>query len=186
MAPPNIEYENAAEVRTVSGWVCKTCGRFCGDDENLARYCCSKFVPCQTPGCAGKAEKGYSFCKDCREKLSKERYLKLPLQPWDGVTPLVEQDDDRFFYDAEDLNDYLEDCGLEIEDLRLVVCKPCKKPFFEMAEFLCDYFGPENELDKDPKDIERCVNDWIEANVPVVWQHGKCRPTLESVRGEIA
>jgi hypothetical protein len=187
MAPEKLDYEHAAEVRTLSGWVCKICGNFWGKDERMARYCCAKLLPCQTKGCKGEMEKGWAFCKECREKKDEERYWKRPEKAWDGRVPLVEQDDDRYFFSPEDMDDYMEENGLKLEDMRLVICEPCKKPLFSMGDFLSGYFEAteESDFNEDPGKIEKAVNDWIEEHVPVLWEHGKYRPTLESVRSAI-
>ena len=178
----SLPFEEAAEqVANVAGWVCKTCRRFYGEDERVARYCCARDLKCSTEGCTGRAEKPYTFCGNCREKKELARWLAYPEVPWDGETPLCLDDDDEFFYSQDDLEEYLAQNDLKPEDLRLVICKEDTKPYFDMMEFLTDYLPEDMEPD-DPAKIDALVNRWIEKHVPTVWVPGKMRPTLESLR----
>lgn len=181
MNPKGIPYTEAAEQTTVSGWVCKTCRRFYGENEHLARWCCASQIACQTSGCAGKVDhSGYSICNRCREKLDHERYLKLPEADWDGETPLCLHDDDTYFYSVEDLHQYAEDHETKVEDLWLIICRKQRLPYFEMNSLAEDHLADGQDL-PDPSEIEKAVNDWIEKNFPDVWEPGKTRPTVASL-----
>lgn len=177
-----LPFEEAAEqVMNVAGWVCKTCRRFYGEEERLARYCCAKDLKCGTEGCTGRAEKSYIFCRDCREKEELAKWLALPEEPWDEETPLCLDDDDKFFYFPDDLYEYLANHDLKLEDARLVICKEDTKPHFDIHDLLTDYL-PEDMEEDDTTKINALVNRWIEKHVPTVWVPGKKRPTLESLR----
>jgi hypothetical protein len=181
-------YEEAAEIVTgLSGWVCKGCRRYWAEDEHMARWCCAGTLPCETKGCQARVEKHtYMYCSSCMEKRDLARWLERPEVAWDGKTPLVMDDDDHYFFSAEDLDEYIADKDLKIEDLRLMICVEENKPYFEMYSFLDDYLaeGMDNEADWDK--IDKVVNDWIKENVPTVWVPGKTRPTLDSVKAETA
>jgi hypothetical protein len=180
-------YEEAAEVVTgLSGWVCKVCRSYWAENEHMARYCCAGTLPCKTEGCQARVEKhSYMYCQSCMGTRDLNRWLALPEVAWDGVTPLVMDDDDRYFFSEEDLNEYIADNELKLEDLRLVICVEEGKPLFEMQSLLEDYL-PEGLDSGDPKKIDGVVNRWIEKNVPTVWVPGKTRPTHDSVKAEIA
>lgn len=174
--------EQAAEHRTnITGWVCKTCRRYYGEDERAARYCCAIDFKCSAEGCEARVPKGgYTICDACHAKKDKKRWLALPEVAWDGVTPLVLHDDDRYFFDESDLCDYLEEEeGRRLKDLRFVICVPVPHPRFDVNDFLGDSLPEDGEVDG--KDIEKIVNDWIEANAPKTWEAGKTRPTLASL-----
>jgi hypothetical protein len=177
--------EEAAEyVTNIEGWVCKTCRVFYGKGgESSARYCCEKDHACNTQGCAGRAKKPYTVCDPCRSKLDLERYLKLPEADWDGEAPLVVYHDDQYFFDVDDLADWLSEQGLKVEDAQLVIAEEDRVPHFDMSEFLCDYLCEDNQdqLESTAK-IDKAVNRWIEKNVPTTWVPSKKRPTPASLK----
>ena len=182
MDEKTLPYEEAAELRTgIEGWVCKTCRRFFGADEHIARYCCAKDRKCETEGCQNRTKaNGYVVCDPCCSKRDHERWLKLKEVEWDGETPLVLHDDDQFFFSIDDLEGYLEEHGLKLDAVRLVICEEEGKPQFDMHDFLEDYLPEGMDTDGDRK-INSIVNKWIEKHVPTVWNAGDQRPTIESV-----
>ena len=98
--------EEAAEHRTnISGWACKTCGRFYGDEggaERAARFCCQKDHACETDGCKNRAERSYIICDPCRDLARVKRWEALKEVEWNGETPLgLEGEDKDFFRERE-------------------------------------------------------------------------------------
>lgn len=182
MDEKKLPYEEAAEHRAgISGWVCKTCRRFFGDDEHLARYCCAKDLKCSNEGCMNRTKaSGYIYCDPCCAKKDHERWLKLKEVEWDGETPLVLHDDDRFFFCIDDLEWYLEDNNLKLEDLRLVLCEEEGKPQFDMYNLTEDYL-PDGLDHDDATKINAVVNRWIDKHVPDVWTASDKRPSIASV-----
>lgn len=182
-----LPYEQSAERMTgISGWVCKTCRRFFGDDEHLARYCCAKDLPCDKEGCKNRKERGYTVCEPCGEAMRFKRWMALPEIAWDGETPLHIDDDDRYFFTADDLDEYLADHDVDLEDLRLVICEPVSPPHFDMYYFLDDHLAEGMEDVADWDKINKTVNAWIKKNVPRVWGPGKKKPTVASVRSRVS
>jgi hypothetical protein len=188
-----IRYEDAAELRTnLSGWCCKACGRYWGGDENAARYCCGhKDMPCKGDGCTNRAEPHRTHCKTCCEAIETERWNKLPRVEWDGETPVVEWRNDKFFFGADELRDYLDERegddldepiainAATIDALRLVVCEERSPRDFDMNDFLSDDIPEDFEIDA--AKIDEVVNGWIEANVSVLWEPTNQAVTTESV-----
>jgi hypothetical protein len=164
---PVIRYEDAAEYRTgLEGWVCRTCRRYWGAEEHIARRCCATELPC--PECGGRnPEKGYTVCRDCRRKHDDARWAALERVEWDGATPLCRWDGDRY-YVAELVNETLADGG-RVEDLRLVLCEPDEPRCLEMAEFQQDHLPADFDAGGEFDEIDKLVNDWIEAHMPRVW-----------------
>lgn len=180
--------EEAAELVTnIEGWVCKTCRRFYGKEgERSARYCCEKDHACGTEGCAGRAAKPYTVCESCRSRLDLERYMKLEVIEWDGETPLVEWDNDKYFFDVDHLADWLAEHDLKLEDAKLVIAENDGPPVFEMREFLCDYLCDDNSDQLEPTEkIDKIVNKWIEKNTPETYLPGDKRPSIESLRKHV-
>lgn len=179
-----LRNEEAAERLTnIAGWICKTCRTFYGDKEHAeraARYCCEKDHACDLEGCKGRAEKPYIYCKPCRDKKDRERWLALPEVEWDGETPLVLHDDDTYFFSADDLQEYLDEHELTLEQVQLVVAVKEEPPQFDMSDHLTDYLPDGMDHDGDTK-INAVVNRWIEKHVPDVWVPGETRPSLSSM-----
>lgn len=175
-------YESCGRQVTVTGWVCDKCRRFYGsgeDAEHLARWCCCSDRPCHTPGCGGRADKSWIACPSCLSKKDLDRFMAKPRVEWDGITPLV-TDDDRFFFDADSLGDYLADLPAEDREIvRLEVCRPTNTSEFYMSEFLQDSLPEDFDLDED--EINATVNRWIKDNGPFAWEGSGKVPTWESV-----
>lgn len=53
-----------------------------------------------------------------------EKYLKMPFKEWDGITPLVLFEDDRYFFSEDDITDYSIDHNIKLADMELVICDP--------------------------------------------------------------
>jgi len=175
-------YEEAAEHKTgIEGWVCKTCRRFWGDNEHMAKWCCAGDLKCETKDCAARVKKhSYMYCDQCLSKRDVARWLKLEEVAWDGKSPLVLDDDDKYFFNVEDLDEYLEEHKLSVEDVRLVIAVPDSPPWFEMSEFLSDYLSEDSDRLGFEK-IDKLVNKWIEKNAPKMWVPGKTRPSVASI-----
>lgn len=172
---PILRYEDAAEYRTdIRGWVCKKCHRYHGNQhpnetfkllsEHFARNCCANDRPC---ACGGRiTRKGYCQCDACIEKSQEAKWQKALAEavPWDGEYPVCVYDGDTFFFDEDDLRDYLEEHDLAPETVRLIACTPHQPRTFEMGEYLCDDLLEDD--DTDFAEIDKIVNDWIAAHLP--------------------
>src|SRR3990167_1706427 len=150
-----IRYEDNAEQRTVTGWCCKTCNRWWDKDEHMARYCCSTERQCECGN--GIARRGWIKCDACNNADRLARWLAKPEIEWDGEFPLGLWDDDQYFWNADELleyvfeqiedNDEVATLDSRWESLQLTTCYETKAPHFEMNEFLCDVLGEDQELD---------------------------------------
>jgi hypothetical protein len=94
---------------------------FWGEDEHMARWDGCTHLKC---ACGKEHSKHYTCCDDCRKVHTRERYEKLQLVEWDGVTPITTFDDDKYFFSEDDLLDYIYNENVDQEDLMLVLCKP--------------------------------------------------------------
>lgn len=171
--------EDAAEQRTTTGWCCKHCNRFWGKNEHMARYCCSTHSYCE---CGAKATKGWSKCDSCRDKERFEQWQAKPCVAWDGSFPVGDWGGDTYWFDEDQLRDYLHEQACEqfdceeptdsqlievLESEQVCTCEPNNGRCFEMQEYLCDDLAEDQTLDC--KDIDKVVNDWIAANAPFSW-----------------
>lgn len=74
--------DRAATYRTdITGWVSRD-GKYCGDDERLARLVGATHRACAD--CGVSTLKTYMICPACRDKRAEQRYLALPQAEWDG------------------------------------------------------------------------------------------------------
>lgn len=176
MKKSGLAYEDAAQMASVTGWSCKTCHRFYGDNEHLARWCCASSVPCQ---CGGRISGPYKVCDDCRQKNRRRIYDAMPSADWSGVGPLAIFDSDIFFFSVEDLEDHLAETGGKIEDVQLVLCEPTRPHRWEAQDEWSDYLG-EYELDG-CEQIEDAVYQWAQTHLPTMWRPIGVKPTRDSL-----
>lgn len=177
-----LRYEDSAERLTVTGWCCKTCRRFWGEDEHMARYCCANDRPCE---CGGRVEPHWACCKDCRRKQRDASWAALPRVEWDGETPLCVWDDDRYFFSQDDVVYYAEslmDKGVDPLSIRLVLCEPAAPPNFDMTDFLQDVLPDDSDAPAGYEAVEKTVNDWIKSKSPLSWFASDKAVSEESLR----
>jgi hypothetical protein len=201
-----LRWEDAAKrVQGGDGWACVKCGQWYGDNggaERAARYCCSTDAPCE---CGKRREKTYTVCKSCREKKDAAKYWAMPEVEWDGVTPLVDHNGDRYLWDSDDVATYLAECefdylstmdnpganadheptdeqwmAMALDHVHLCLCRRLPPPSFDLAELLYDY-DEEAELDEAGKAAEKAVNAWLEQYRPM-WTEDQKRPSAQSIK----
>ncbi|TXH52932.1 MAG: hypothetical protein E6Q97_14450 [Desulfurellales bacterium] len=183
---PPLRYEDAAELRQHTIWTCVRCNRLYPDWEDGARCCCATDRPC-AGGCGGRyvgPRTSTPLCDGCRQKRDDERWAKLPEVEWDGETALCGWDGDRFFFDPDEVREYVADHdGLTLEDMRLVLCEKAEPPTFDAADHFSDE-TPE-DWDLDPGACERLdafVDAWAKENLPDLWHPTGKRVSLQSLR----
>ncbi len=165
--------DKAAQLKTVTGWVSSD-GRFWGNDERAARYSGCTHKTCE---CGNITEKHYIRCESCRGKASRENYKNYPFQEWDYKTPLCLHNDDRFFFDADSIEDYLADQECEPKDLMLVICEP--NYLYQLnLDYWEDIFPSDDDgIESHPilYEMVKEFNAKIQKMKPVSWEHGKIR-----------
>lgn len=185
-------YEEAAELTQATGYKCKTCGAFyAGEGENsrhMARWCHASDLPCK---CGKRNDnKSYTVCATCRKGLDEKRWNDLPVADWNGEDALSIWHDDKFFYWPQDVADYLEELNddledddepVNLEDLRIVLCKRVEPRRFDYADFFDDYLSDAAQSD-DYSEIDEKVNDLLSRNFPETWQSVNVRASIESLR----
>lgn len=178
-----IVYEEAAEEVLVSGWICKSCRHFFGDNEHSARWCCATDLPCKTCE-TGRIPKHRVYCDSCNAKADLERWLKMPEKEWDGEAVLAIWRDDAYFFHSEDLLDALPegDEEVKLEGMRLVICKRIYPPTFNLAERCQDYLPDDMADDFHTGEIDETVNKFILENFPPVYEPTNVRASLESLK----
>lgn len=185
-----IRSEDAAEQVSVTGWACKKCKRFWGEDEHMARYCCSTTFPCE---CGKRYGKNRCRCEECQQKQDHEKWYAKPEIEWNGEYPIAIWNCDQYFFNEDDLMDYLValhpdhesdendvDYLTVLDSLWLTTCEPNNGRDFCMSEYLCDDLAEDDSLDD--KEINKTVNDWIEKHAPFSFGMTGNRLSIPSVK----
>lgn len=169
--------EEAASIKTVTGWVSRT-GHFWGDDERMARYDGSTHRLCE----CGAVIEQRSFCRACSERKDREKYLAMPSVAWDGEVPLNLHGTDTYFFDEDSLLDHCADNECQPQDLPLVICVPKYASQIDGSEHYCDDLPEDGELPAELEEAFRVLNEAIQACMtPLCWYPGKNSVTPESL-----
>ncbi|HEY6437025.1 MAG TPA: hypothetical protein VIY47_10565 [Ignavibacteriaceae bacterium] len=161
--------EEAASIQTVTGWVSRN-GHFWGQDEHMARYDGSTHKICD----CGEIIGNRLYCEKCADRKEHEKYMAMPEEDWDGVSPLNLWGTDTYFFDGDALLDYCADEGCEPKDLPLVVCAPKFATEIDGSEHFSDDLPEEGELPADLEEAFRVLNEAIRAcKTPLCWYPGK-------------
>jgi len=119
--------DEAATAKTTTVWISKGGRYFLNEDS--ARYDGSTHSFCE---CGALAKRPYKKCEQCRAKDAEEKFLKLPFKEWDYETPVYSDRFDKYFFDEEDIIDFIaesledaeEDEKSDYKNLQLLLCRP--------------------------------------------------------------
>ena len=167
-----MDSPEAAQIKTVTGWVSRE-GRFFGDDERAARFNGGTHHLCE---CGEIMERHYTKCQICRNKKMVEKYESFPFEEWDQKVPVAIWGTDDYFWNVDDVEYYLEDNGLQPEDLQLVICYP-NHPDELNAEQWYEYL-PEDSDGQLPKEMEKKIaefNEFLKTMGPLSWNQRNVR-----------
>lgn len=123
--------------------------------------------------CNEPTPKNYLICPACAELKEINQYKEKEVRHWDGTTPLYSISTDKYFYDDDDLRDYMEEADIDDEScLMLVICEP-----IHLSQVDEDYFHddlPEDgELPDSIAEALEALNKAIRDEPPVSWTPGK-------------
>ena len=165
------ESPEAAQLKTVTGWVSRT-GQFFGDDERTARYAGCTHEVCG--GCGAVIARGW--CNTCREKRDLESWLAAERTEWDGTTPLYSDAYDKYFFD-EDVEEFADDEGVSVDDLRLYICEPRYGRSID-EDYFCDELAEDGEVPDVILHAMKKLNEAIKEAGPLSWYPGKQVPLI--------
>jgi hypothetical protein len=176
------ESDESAAYRTgLEGWVSAK-GHFFGKGERAehgARYDGSTH---HIASCGHKTRIGWSKCDECMSKESRDKYEKMPSVEWNGSTPLCLFDDDKYFFDEDDIFQYCEDNDIESVNLRLCICEPNHYTKVTSESIAPEDVSPEDYDGYLPEEIQEALdalNKVIgEYKNPFTWSQGKQRVTV--------
>lgn len=164
-----VMYESpeAASIQTVTGWVDPS-GRFWGKDEHMARYCGSTHRHCaKSPDHPIHATNGW--CEDCRAESRAAKFDAMPKRVWGGEV-ITEYDGDQYFFDEEELRDYLIEHEIDLGDLKLVFCAPNYARQIDPNDHFCDDLPEDGEVNDDQLLAAfELLNEMISKCPPLSW-----------------
>ena len=115
----------------------------------------------------------YELCRECLAKHESANraanYAKLVRVSWDGRTPLALHWQDKWFFSASDIREYLEEPGEKLESLQLVLCEPQRVEKLDVMT-LCEDILPDGEdAPGELIDAVEALNKVIATLPPVSW-----------------
>ena len=171
-----IDSPESAKRMTVDGWVSSS-GHFFGENERAARWDGCTHTYCTECG-AVIMKSGYTICDDCRQKKDIARYDAMPRVEWDGETPLYSESCDEYFFDSDNLRDYIEEHECTAESLRLIVCEADK--YKELSdEYFYDCFSEDEELPIELLDAIEELNKVVRSLEPAAYSPGKYAASIK-------
>lgn len=162
----------------IEGWVSRE-RHFYGKQpgaEERARLDGSTHIKC--PTCGSIRDKTYAVCDTCYRNKKQQQWEEMEFQAWDCTTPLVLFDGDKYFFDQDDIEQYLEDINessevlMESSDLRLVICKANY-----LGKINYDWWSDElpEGRDLEPEVVAKIdeLNKFLSEQPPVSWSASK-------------
>jgi len=124
--------ERAASIQTVTGWVSRT-GGYWGDNERMARWEGSTHRISES----GIVIPKNGYCHVSHDKRMNEKYEGFPVEKWDGTFPICIWNSDTFFFDHDEIHDFISDRTRdELVNIQFVACQPLKMPQVDDDYFL--------------------------------------------------
>lgn len=111
------------------------------------------------------------------------RYYKRPIKKWEGE-PLCVFNDNTYFFDLDELRDYIDSNDLKSEDIPLMICTPNKLWELDPGE-IYEEIMPENQDDFNERYNKEVIeafdklNEFIRGYRPISWGQGPFRTTVE-------
>lgn len=159
----------AASIQTVTGWVSRG-GRFWGNDEHMARYCGSTHRLCEANPEHGPVE-NRSYCEACHAEKNETKWQAMPKAPLsEELLPLCVFDSDRYFFDLDDLRDWLEEHELNPEGVRLVQCEPVHAQPIDPYDHFIDDLPEDGEVPDALREAFEALNTAIAKCEPLGWR----------------
>jgi hypothetical protein len=172
-----FESDEAAQYKTVQGWVSST-GQFFGDDERTARWAGSTHQLCE---CGNEFERGRIRCKSCQAKKDLDDYEALPKVVWDGESPLYSDTTEKYYFRGEILDEIEDDGKKDWDYYRLFHCDPVRLHQIDESEWE-DELDTEDDSAEIPNGVRKALdalNEEIGKADPVAWMQSKRTAILD-------
>ncbi len=161
----------AAHLQTgLSGWVSRH-GHYWGNDERAARYDGCTHTRCED--CNEPVDRGRLICLKCHDKRQITRYAAMSKEEWNSNGMLYSDAADKYFYDWDEVECFIEDNGGTVESLRLIICEPQYLPLLDTSDYGDDVLAEDGVL---PDAVIQAIEDFnkvIKNTGAVSWYPGK-------------
>lgn len=148
-------------------------------DEESARAFGATHKRCSK--CDAIVPRGYRLCDGCRHVETVARWEAMPLEPWDGASPLVLFGDDRYFFDEDAVLDYCDEHGIMVENLLLQHTHRATSPLVDLDDLAeraeCEDFTGRS-FPREIIDAANALNRLLAAYEMPVWHPRKARAVL--------
>ena len=141
-------------------------------------------------------------CSECLERTCRESWYNKTAVERDGQFPVGLWSDDKFFWNADDLFEYLyerhEESNAEpflgsdqellatIDEVWLTRCRPSEPRHIDLMDHLNDDLPDDcDELPTGGAEVEEAVNKWIESVSPLSWHMTGQRLCPDSLRRQL-
>lgn len=176
------ESPKAAKIYEGFCWVSRQGWLF--ESEERARKHGATHKLCDVCGGIEENEWHSSTCRKCIDVERDGLYNTFPFKKWDRETPLAIYNTDVFFFSEDEVHEYIEEMGISISEIDLVICSPNymnsvdadffyeQECFPEDVEIIDNYPEIANALDILDKAVENANKK------PVSWSQTKVRTTI--------
>lgn len=134
--------------------------------EHIARYYECTHRKCKS--CNNDTPKIYSLCEMCRESNDITKYNSYSGIQWDNIIPIYSESHDEYFFDQQELLDYIDENNVTIDKLRLVICKPTHLSQID-EDYWMDDLPEDGELSPNLKLALAQLNTIIQSEPPSAW-----------------
>ena len=148
--PEDVKIEYRENIK---GWVVDD--KYYGRDEATAKRIASYDIAThkKREKC-GSIISQRSYCQLCSDKSILEKYMNLEEIEWDGTFPITLHDDDKYFFNEDELYDFLEDQEEPLDYFRFNSCKENYAREID-GDYWCDDL-PE-DVDELPDQLEKAM-----------------------------
>lgn len=169
----------AAEQKTLTGWVSSGNGgypsQYYGENEHVARWAGCTHLKCK---CGNVMSKMYTKCEKCISNASGENFNALPFKEWDLAEPVCTTAGDKYFFNLEDLEEYMYEN--EQPEIDLLICEPINYSHIDSEDVVNgeahEDWEPSGELEKKIEEF----NDYLRTLPPHSYEPGKTRTKYKS------
>jgi len=171
-----MDSDEAASIKTVTGWVSRD-GFFFGDNEHAARYAGATHRWC-SGGCGSAVPKNaLTICNACHRLKRTERFMALPIEPWNGE-PLCVFDDDTYFFDGDvdAIAEWAEEHEIQPDAMQLVKCAAVYAEEVDPGDIYADEIPEDGEVPAYVGDAFAALNEALrKKTTPICWRAADIR-----------
>lgn len=116
-----------------------------------------------------------SYCEFCSSIREKESYDKRPFLEWDYITPVIIHNSDQYFWNSDEIDEYLDQNEINPSELKLVICSPNYVRQIDedyWADEMPENYDDLSDFNKDFVAKLKEFNSYISTLKPLSWSSG--------------